>query len=41
MPVGPGLLVLLLGRTRGIALQKAETQYGEATAVVNTMDSGD
>lgn len=27
----------LLGRTRGIAMKKAETQYAEATAVVNTM----
>lgn len=27
----------LLSRTRGIALKKAETQYAEATAVVNTM----
>lgn len=31
-------LARLLGHTRGIALKKAETQYGEATAVVNTMD---
>ena len=27
----------LLGRTRGIALRKAESQYAEATAVVNTV----
>lgn len=33
-------LAKLLGRTRGIALTKAATQYSEATAVVNTMDSG-
>jgi len=31
-------LAKLLGRTRGIAMKKAEAQYGEATAVVNTMD---
>jgi len=30
-------LAKLLGRTRGIALKKAEAQYAEATAVVNTM----
>jgi hypothetical protein len=42
-PDANGLVVVkedlqgLLGRTRGIALKKAETQYAEATAVVNTM----
>jgi len=30
-------LAALLGRTRGISLRKAEAQYAEATAVVNTM----
>jgi hypothetical protein len=44
-PDGNGLSVVrgdlasLLGRTRGIALKKAEAQYSEATAVVNTMDA--
>jgi len=43
-PDGNGLTVVrdnlagLLGRTRAIALKKAEVQYCEATAVVNTMD---
>ena len=32
-------LATLVGRTRGISLKLAETQYAEATAVVNTLDA--
>ena len=35
----PESLATMLGRTRGIRVKKAETQYAEATAVVNTMDA--